>query len=230
MRITYICVSFAFDGFKFYPYSNEKVGKYRKMEIYICRHGKTNWNIEKRKQGHKDIPLSKEGIIQAKKMADVLCNMNGIVYSSPLMRAYKTAEIIFPNKKIHTDNRIKEISFGILEGLTEKEILNKYGNIYNDFCKKPFEIKIPNGETYIDVYKRVNSFIDEIYNEEKNIFIVAHEDVNKIIITKLLNFDLKKAIDIKQPNNIIYKISNANIKHINIDEPKYEIKGFYREV
>lgn len=55
-----------------------------KEAIYICRHGKTKWNLEKRKQGHLDSPLCDQGKKQAHLLADIFKDVNGLLYSSDL--------------------------------------------------------------------------------------------------------------------------------------------------
>ena len=67
------------------------------MELYIVRHGKTIWNKERRLQGSIDIELAEEGIEAAELLHDQLISSNitfDRIYSSPLKRAKKTAEII----------------------------------------------------------------------------------------------------------------------------------------
>ena len=94
------------------------------MDIYLIRHGETDYNREKRLQGETDIPLNSRGIELAQMTAQ---GMKGLhfdrVYTSPLVRAVKTAEIIRGDRDIPiipTDG-LKEISFGDYEGLTIKD-------------------------------------------------------------------------------------------------------------
>ncbi|MBP5773236.1 MAG: histidine phosphatase family protein, partial [Eubacterium sp.] len=89
------------------------------MEIYIIRHGKTDWNIDRRLQGRTDTELNQEGIDLAIKTGEGLKDVEfDAVYSSPLKRAYKTAELVLGERDVPiiTDDRLREISFGSREG------------------------------------------------------------------------------------------------------------------
>ena len=90
--------------------------------IYIVRHGKTDWNKEGRYQGHIDIELNSTGEEQAQKLYEKLKDIKfDKVFSSPLKRAYKTAQII-TNQKITKDMRLIERYNGELEGKLKTEI------------------------------------------------------------------------------------------------------------
>ena len=87
------------------------------MDIYLIRHGETDWNKEKKLQGITDIPLNAYGIELAEKTAEGLKDVPfDRIYTSPLIRAKKTAEIIRGNRPIELEVReeLKEISFGVL--------------------------------------------------------------------------------------------------------------------
>ena len=89
------------------------------MLLYIIRHGETAWNALGKIQGTADIPLNENGINLAKQTAEQLKDVPfDAAISSPLMRAYKTAEIILGDRDIpiETDKRIQEIDFGDMEG------------------------------------------------------------------------------------------------------------------
>ena len=95
------------------------------MKIYITRHSKTKWNEEKRLQGRKDSPLTKEGIDNAFALKDHLNSFKfDYIYSSPIDRAYHTAQILFDNRIIK-DNRLMEMNFGEFEGKYISELLNE---------------------------------------------------------------------------------------------------------
>lgn len=90
------------------------------MKLFIVRHGETDWNAQHIAQGHTDIPLNAHGIEQAERLRDTL-KQRGLkfnaVYSSPLERVHRTAEIITSNQyDIIFDERLKERNLGDLEG------------------------------------------------------------------------------------------------------------------
>ena len=88
--------------------------------LYIIRHGKTDWNNERKLQGRTDIPLNEEGIEMARRARDEYRNVPfDICYCSPLKRARQTADILLEGRDIPiiTDDRLLEMSFGIYEGI-----------------------------------------------------------------------------------------------------------------
>ena len=90
--------------------------------IYIVRHGQTDYNVIGRYGGRIDVPLNEEGIKQAHELKEMLKNIKfDLVFSSPLKRAIKTAEIISDNEII-LDKRIIERDNGELEGKLKTEI------------------------------------------------------------------------------------------------------------
>lgn len=139
--------------------------------IYIVRHGETDWNKEHRIQGHMDIPLNDVGIQQAYIVKDKLKDINfDLVFSSPLKRAYKTAQII-TDQPIRVDNRLIERGNGTLEGISDVELFKK---INWDDEDNPYGI-----EKISDLRYRVNSFLDEITNNynDMNILVVTHAGI-----------------------------------------------------
>ena len=140
--------------------------------IYIIRHGQTNWNLEGRYAGRIDIPLNDKGIEQAKKIREELKNIKfDKVFSSPLERAYKTAQIICDNEIIK-DDRIIERSNGELEGKLKTEITTEID--FNDPNERNYNI-----ESIINFRKWIKSFFEEITTDYKgkNILVVTHAGV-----------------------------------------------------
>src|SRR3989339_1397072 len=96
--------------------------------LYLVRHGETEWNVQKIIQGHKDIPLNQKGEKQARRLAKKLVKIKfGVVFSSDLLRAKRTAEIVVLEKKIavKTTKTLRERHFGRFEGKSWKERFNK---------------------------------------------------------------------------------------------------------
>lgn len=99
--------------------------------IGLIRHGCTAWNKEKRAQGVTDIPLDDEGIQQAVALAERLSDDTwNVIYTSDLVRAHRTAEIIAKRlgiEEIHIDKRLREMSGGLVEGKTMDERISIWG-------------------------------------------------------------------------------------------------------
>lgn len=111
------------------------------MKIYLLRHGTTDWNAARRIQGQTDIPLDAEGERIAKLTGEALA-AEGItfshVFSSPLRRAYRTAQLAAPGAEILTDPRITELNFGAFEGLSVEEMQNDAHCAFRFFRADPF--------------------------------------------------------------------------------------------
>lgn len=145
------------------------------MNLYIIRHGETNWNIEKKIQGLTDIELNDTGIAQAKEMKSKLTDIDfDLCLCSPLKRAKKTAETIIENKcPILEDTILLERNFGTYEGKRVNDIdidfltLWDYKINYNKDKVEPLK----------ELLNRCDSFIEKIktnYKNYKNILIVSH--------------------------------------------------------
>src|SRR4051812_40908884 len=103
------------------------------LKLYLIRHGETDWNAEGRIQGHSDIELNARGLEQARRLAARMPDEGEFValYTSPLKRAYRTAEMIGEalNIPITPDKRLFERSLGELEGLTMSDIRQKHPEV-----------------------------------------------------------------------------------------------------
>lgn len=129
-------------------------------KIGFVRHGVTAWNKEGRAQGNTDIPLDEEGIHMAERAAIRMQNEEwDVIYTSPLIRAKKTAEIIaknHPGIDLIEDKRIGEIGGGVIEGTTEDERIAKWGPEWRklELGFEPEEVIISRGMSFIEEIKQ----------------------------------------------------------------------------
>ncbi len=174
--------------------------------LYVMRHGKTDWNLLYKLQGGVDIPLNDMGRKMAAEAAEEYKNVHfDICYSSPLIRAHETAKIFLSNRNIPiiTDQRIKEMSFGIYEG-AEHVFDHPEWPVYQLF-KNPELYNPPQGaESFEDLFKRVGDFLNSVIKKEleekKDILIVAHGALNSAIITMVKKLALKDFWSFGIPN------------------------------
>lgn len=184
-------------------------------KILLIRHGETEWNREIRIQGNKNSPLTDKGIKQAHDAEEKLNKIDiDAVYSSPLERAFKTAEIIVKNRnqKIIKRDNLREINFGPWEGKTKKEIKSSDPCEYYNFINKPDQFSLNGAETCFDVQKRIVSEINNIFenNTGKTILVVSH---GISILTAALYFSGQSLSDL----NSSYTLSNGEILLIKKD-------------
>ena len=147
------------------------------MELYVARHGETEFNIERRIQGSgMDSPLTSNGIAQAKALGKSLEGINfDAVYSSPLKRTVATVETAFCDRyKPILDPRLVEIGMGVMEGMLWDDIAELYPNATRLDDPVNF-IPPPNGEALPDMIGRVGAFMDEISTTgHQTVFVMTH--------------------------------------------------------
>lgn len=147
--------------------------------LYITRHGETEWNIQRRMQGWQDSPLTELGKSQAAWLGERLKEIDiDVIYSSPLERAYNTANIIRGEREIEIvkNDAFKEIKLGSWEGLSHEQIeAIDEEQLYN-FWHAPALYKSSTGEIFEDVINRTHIAVEEILNKYKgkNVLIVTH--------------------------------------------------------
>ena len=101
--------------------------------VVLWRHGQTDMNLTGRIQGARDFPLNEAGLRQAREAAAALAPLEpSLIVSSPLARARQTAEALsrVVGVDVETDDRLKERSFGLFEGLTGAEIEERFPEQY----------------------------------------------------------------------------------------------------
>lgn len=154
--------------------------------LLLIRHGETEWNREGKYTGQADIPLNRNGKRQAEKAARQLARIKpDVIFSSDLIRALETAEIIsrLVCIPIKTDDRLREIDQGDWEGMHVDEIKGRFHDLFVSRQNDPLNVASPGGETIGQVFKRVCSALDDIcraYPESK-VVITAHGIVLSII-------------------------------------------------
>lgn len=153
------------------------------MKLYLIRHGETQWNKQRKVQGHADIPLNEHGRYLAVETAKGLSDIKfDLAYTSPLVRAKETAEIILAGRGVplHEDIRIQEIGFGVAEGMNcSRENQSKESRAFQKFFDDTVNYEVPEGgESIWQLTERVQEFFEELYKkdgwEEKTILISTH--------------------------------------------------------
>ncbi|MFH1199235.1 MAG: histidine phosphatase family protein [Candidatus Omnitrophota bacterium] len=158
-------------------------------KLILIRHGQTQWNLKKKYCGFADIGLNATGKQQAKKLQKRLKNqVIDKIYVSDRKRAIQSAKILFKERKIKIVPGLKEMNFGIFEGLTYKQIIKKYGKLYSKWLNKPYSITLPKGEGLKGLEKRVAKAIKKIVslNKNKTMAIVCHGGVTSAFLNYIL--------------------------------------------
>lgn len=149
-------------------------------QIWLIRHGETQWSLDGRHTGRTDIPLTEAGVAAAARLAPAVSRIDaGLVLSSPLTRARDTARLagLTPDD---VDDDLLEWDYGAWEGRTTAEIRSDLGDSHWLIWDHP----IPEGEQLDDVRTRVTRVIDRclpVLEEGRDCVLVAHGHVLRIL-------------------------------------------------
>ncbi len=186
-------------------------------KLVLLRHGQSQWNLENRFTGWKDVPLTQKGIDEANN-AGLLLKKNKInidkVFSSVLERANKTAEIalnasgiknLFENGKLtyEKDQRLNERDYGDLVGLNKAETADKFGKEQVQIWRRSYDTPPPNGESLKDVVKRVSPYFNKTIKpyllDKKNVLIAAHGNSLRAIMIEVGMYKPEEISSIELP-------------------------------
>ncbi|MBC7741417.1 MAG: histidine phosphatase family protein [Bdellovibrionaceae bacterium] len=151
--------------------------------IYVVRHGETDWNKAGRFQGRTDIKLNEAGREQALALRPVLQQLQiESVYSSTLSRAFESAELATQDLKlsIQKEDHLRETNIGEAEGLTVEEITEKFGDDsilkWRSYEERLLDFRFPNGESKRELMYRLRQmFLDIAQNSNRtSIAVFSH--------------------------------------------------------
>ena len=159
------------------------------MKIYIVRHGETDSNKNRKLMGQRmNDPLNAEGIEQIKKLSEEIDTDFDVIFSSPLVRAKQSAQILAERigASVIEKQELMERDFGNFSGKTWDEMIEKLGEEAIDLKKEDFEQNYDyrpyGGECVADVKERFLKFVEELKKEyaDKKVLIVAHGGILKL--------------------------------------------------
>ncbi len=165
----------------------------------IMRHGRTDWNEQRRLQGRTDIPLNEEGRRMAAQAGEAYRAVPlDICWCSPLSRARETAEIVLRGRNIPimTDDRLREMSFGEYEGL-ENSFQDPDSPVSVIFRNpEAYTRSVGGAETFEELFARTGSFLREVAGPlmaaGKRVLIVGHGAMNLSIIGQIRGLPIKE--------------------------------------
>ena len=174
-------------------------------QLVLLRHGQSQWNLENRFTGWKDIELSENGILEAKESGRFIKEKKipiDKVYSSGLKRAIDTAIIsmkeanydhLFNNGEliIIKNIAVNERDYGDLTGLNKQETVEKYGKEQVHIWRRSYDVNPPGGESLKNVVERVKPYFENTIKKDlenrKNILLSAHGNSLRALFL-ILNF------------------------------------------
>ena len=167
----------------------------KETEIILIRHGETEWNSQKRMQGHSNSDLSEVGRGQIQALGELMKNVSfDHIYSSDSLRTSQTAEAItqYSGHKIQFDQRIREKNLGVFEGLTSTEAKERHPEVYRLFKTAGANYVIDEGESTRQLLERALEFIEEIRlrHPQERVVMVTHGGVVRVLMKHALGLSI----------------------------------------
>lgn len=189
--------------------------KMEKRNVWIARHGETQWNVEGRMQGSLNSDLTQTGIEQAKKLAMFFKDRSlSIIFHSPLDRCRDTAHIIekITGVSLCEIPEMREMNFGDFQGCLKDEV--ESNPFFEQRKKDKLRTPYPNGESYLDVFSRLEVPVEEAFAKvgSGDVLFIGHESLNRMIEPVLSNMFLEDAVNHRQKNTEIVKLDLALAK------------------
>lgn len=193
------------------------------MHLFLVRHGETVWNVERRCQGHTDIPLNEKGLEQAEKLGRYLQNVQlDAVYASDLSRARQTAEKIaqYHRLNVQTMPALRERHYGEWEGLTVEEINERYPD--------QLHVRRAGGvygiETFADLQGRVFNGLTDLARKHsgQNVVAVSHGGSINAFLHRVTNGELGTGVTVIENTGVTQLVYRAqgrwDVLHVNETE------------
>jgi broad specificity phosphatase PhoE len=179
--------------------------------LVFVRHGQTDWNVEGRLQGQRDIPLNDIGRGQARRNGEVIRDRipeaAGFDFvASPLSRARETMEIVRAAMHLdptgyEIDSRLLEITFGELEGLTYQDIESRDPGWSSTRHANKWDFLPPGGESYHMLSVRILAWVETL---ERHSLVVAHGGVGRVLRAHLLGLDKLETVSKDFPQDRVF--------------------------
>ncbi len=185
--------------------------------IILVRHGQCVWNLEGRRHGLLDSPLTPLGEQQARLIGRRLVSLRDPerkirVVSSPLLRARRTAELVAAPlgiERVEFEPRLRELNFSAWQGLTDNEVRERFPDQWRERVKDKWHYVLPGGESYAQGTRRVAEWADGLDDHEV-VIAIAHQGIGRAIRAHLLDLDPRVALGLSQPNHVFYLLSDKS--------------------
>ncbi|SMY07880.1 histidine phosphatase family protein [Flavimaricola marinus] len=179
-------------------------------ELFVIRHGETEWNRESRWQGDLDSPLTEQGRVQARAVGAIL-RREGITpathrfYASPLGRARKTAELILGTVDgIIEDARLREISVGQWTGLSRDQI-RAQSDLPEDAHFLDYYASAPGGEPIEHLFARAEAFLGSLTGPS---VLVTHGITSRVLRTAAMGWGPDRLNELPGGQGVVHHVLN----------------------
>ena len=188
-------------------------------QIFIIRHGQTEWNLARRMQGRLDSPLTQAGMEQAHSHGKVLKGLTPIeaMYVSPSGRTRETAYIVnsYVRAPVEFEDALLERDVGLWSGLTIDELEDAFPQAWRSRLDDPFNHRPPEGESLADMGERCAAFLETLLSgPTMNIALVTHQVMSRVILGQLLALSPEEVVEVIHPNELFYRVSISELRSV----------------
>ncbi len=161
--------------------------------VYLARHGESDWNVERRWQGHADRPLTDRGREQAQALAARLAGVElDAIYASDLRRAWETAEAVAVPRGLEVVRRpeLREVDVGSWSGFTRDECADRFPDAFLRWQEGGSGWD--DGESYEDMGVRIVTAVQQLAAEhpDGSILVVSHGGPIRAVHAHALGVDI----------------------------------------
>ncbi|MEJ5256649.1 MAG: histidine phosphatase family protein [Fervidobacterium sp.] len=190
--------------------------------VYLLRHGSTEWNEQQLWQGVVDTELSRKGYEQVRNVARLLRNKNvSRIFSSPMKRALQSAKIIAEEigytGQIEIDNRLRECEIRLWNGKNFEQVLTDHHKEFNEWRTNLYS-NVDGAESLASVQERMSQVLSEIivHYPNENVIIVSHAIALRMLIAKVLG--------LVPPLHLNFGLDNASLSCLYVRDGTVRVK------
>ena len=210
---------------KVYEIINPYDYQMNKTRFCLVRHGETDWNAERRLQGHTDIHLNTRGLAQAAQMAKALKSIHfqfDVLYTSDLQRAKQTAKAIESLYSVSaiSHRALRERNLGALQGLTISEAPTLEPELWQAHLSRDIHQEFNGGESILQFANRIKVVLEEIQQKHagKTILLVSHGGA----LDMMYRIASNQALDAER----VVTVPNASLNWISCDVPDWKVDSW----
>ena len=182
-------------------------------KLILIRHGQSLWNLENRFTGWVDVPITAQGIEEARQAARKIKDIKvDVAYTSTLSRAQDTLKAIMDEIGLEVpvirDKALNERDYGDLSGLNKEETAAKYGKDQVHTWRRSYDVAPPGGEALKDTRARTLPFFERCImgdiRQGKSVLVVAHGNSNRSIVMAIENLTPEQIVKVELGTGVPY--------------------------
>ena len=195
-------------------------------ELFIMRHGETEWNVAGRMQGRLDSALTEQGRNQADLNGGLVKALGGVdvLLVSPSGRTRETAYIVNSHTQVRMEffEELMERDCGLWSGMAVTDVEARFPQAWAERELDAFNFRPPEGENLSDMLHRARGFLEELYvSKHESVGLVTHGVMSKVILNFFLSLSEAETVKVRHPNELVYRLT-FNTNHV---ETHYFLEG-----